>query len=49
MDVLIERCAGLDVRKKTVVACIRTPDDSPSRHATPPRCDQRSKVSTNSG
>ncbi len=25
MDVLIERCAGLDVHKKTVVACIRTP------------------------
>ncbi|WP_425154642.1 IS110 family transposase [Candidatus Palauibacter sp.] len=26
MDVLIERCASLDVHKKTVVACIRTPD-----------------------
>ena len=25
MDVLIERCAGLDVHKKTVAACIRTP------------------------
>ncbi len=25
MDVMIERCAGLDVHKKTVVACVRTP------------------------
>ncbi len=25
MDVLIDRCAGLDVHKKTVVACVRTP------------------------
>ncbi len=25
MDVVIERCAGLDVHKKTVVACVRTP------------------------
>ena len=25
MEVLIDRCAGLDVHKKTVVACVRTP------------------------
>ena len=25
MDVMIERCAGLDVHKKTVVACVRAP------------------------
>jgi len=25
MDVIVERCAGLDVHKKTVVACVRTP------------------------
>ena len=25
MNVVIERCAGLDVHKKTVVACVRTP------------------------
>ena len=25
MDVVIERCAGLDVHKKTVVTCVRTP------------------------
>ena len=25
MKVVIERCAGLDVHKKTVVACVRTP------------------------
>src|SRR5262245_52654367 len=25
MDVVVERCAGLDVHKKTVVACVRTP------------------------
>ena len=31
MDVLIERCAGLDVHKKTVVACIRTPGDGGRR------------------
>ncbi len=29
MDVLIERCAGLDVHKKTVVACIRRPGAGP--------------------
>ena len=26
MNVVIERCAGLDVHKKTVVACVRTPE-----------------------
>jgi transposase len=26
MDLLIERCAGLDVAKQEVVACVRTPD-----------------------
>ncbi len=31
MDVLIERCAGLDVHKKTVVACVRTPGDGKRR------------------
>ncbi len=25
MDKLIKRCAGLDVHKQTVVACVRTP------------------------
>ena len=25
MEVLVDRCAGLDVHKKTVVACVRTP------------------------
>jgi transposase len=25
MDQLIERCAGLDVHKKTVAACLRVP------------------------
>ena len=25
MKVVIERCAGLDVHKKTAVACVRTP------------------------
>ena len=29
MDVLVERCAGLDVHKKNVVACIRTPGAGP--------------------
>ena len=31
MEVLgIDRCAGLDVHKKTVAACVRTPGDMPS-------------------
>jgi len=25
MDVIVDRCAGLDVHKRTVVACVRTP------------------------
>ena len=25
MDVIVDRCAGLDVHKKTVVACVRSP------------------------
>ena len=25
MEVLVDRCAGLDVHKRTVVACVRTP------------------------
>ena len=25
MDVIVDRCAGLDVHKKTVVACVRLP------------------------
>lgn len=28
MDVVVERCAGLDVHKKTVTACVRTPSRS---------------------
>jgi transposase len=31
MDQLIERCAGLDVHKKTVAACVRTPDQDGQR------------------
>ena len=26
MDILVERCAALDVHKDTVVACVRVPD-----------------------
>ena len=26
MDVIVDRCAALDVHKKTVMACVRTPD-----------------------
>jgi transposase len=29
MDLLVERCAGLDVAKREVVACVRTPDSGP--------------------
>jgi len=31
MDVLVERCAGLDVHKDTVVACVRTPGPNGAR------------------
>jgi len=27
LDVIVERCAGLDVHKKTVMACVRKPKD----------------------
>ena len=32
MDILVERCAGLDVHKDTVVACVRTPGKGGRRH-----------------
>lgn len=32
MEVMYERCCGLDVHKKTVVACLITPDASGQRH-----------------
>ena len=32
MDVLLNRCAGLDVHKKTVVACVRRVDDEGQVH-----------------
>ena len=31
MDVVVERCAGFDVHKDTVVACVRMPDPSGAR------------------
>ena len=30
VDLLVERCAGLDVAKREVVVCVRTPDPGPS-------------------
>ena len=49
MDVVIERCAGLDVHKRTVVATIRTPDGGRQaaesdpiicdHHGRPPRAE----------
>lgn len=33
MDLLYPRCAGLDVHKKTVVACVRVVDQDGTRHA----------------
>ncbi len=33
METLIERCAGLDVHKDSVVACVRVPDGHGGRHA----------------
>lgn len=32
METIIERCAGLDVHKDTVVACVRTTDERGERH-----------------
>jgi Transposase len=32
MDVLVERCAGLDVHKDTVMACLRVPGGGGERH-----------------
>jgi transposase len=31
MDVVVERCAGLDVHKDSVAACVRTPDPQGGR------------------
>jgi transposase len=31
VDVIVERCAGLDVHKKTVMACVRSPDGKGGR------------------
>ena len=31
MDRVLDRCAGLDVRKKTVTACVRVPGSSGNR------------------
>ena len=28
MDLMVERCAGVDIGKDEVVACVRTPDPS---------------------
>ena len=33
MEVLHDRVAGLDVHKKTVVACVRTPSDGKARRS----------------
>ena len=33
MDVLVERCAGLDVHRDTVVATVRVPACEPGRRA----------------
>src|SRR2546423_6577099 len=32
METIIERCAGLDVHKETVVACVRTTNEQGERH-----------------
>jgi transposase len=34
MDVIVERCAGLDVHKDTVVACVGTPGPGRQRQQT---------------
>ena len=37
MDVVNERCAGLDVHKRTVVACVRIPSPGGGREPVPVR------------
>ena len=32
METLVERCAGLDVHKDSVTACVRVPDSHAGRH-----------------
>ena len=34
MDVIVSRCAGLDVHKDTVMACVRTPSPDGGRRST---------------
>ena len=34
MDVIVSRCAGLDVHKNTVMACVRTPSADGGRTST---------------
>ena len=34
MEVIIDRCAGLDVHKRTVVACVRTPGTGRQKRAS---------------
>ena len=34
MDVIVSRCAGLDVHKDTVMACVRTPSPAGGRRST---------------
>ena len=31
LDMIVERCAGLDMHKDTVAACVRTPDPQGGR------------------
>ena len=33
MDTIIERCAGLDIGKKSLTACVRTPDGKGGRRS----------------
>jgi len=34
VDVIVSRCAGLDVHKDTVMACVRTPSPDGGRRST---------------
>jgi transposase len=44
METLVERCAGLDVHKDSVTACVRVPDGHGGRHA-----ETRSFTTTTAG
>ena len=46
MDVIVDRCAGLDVHKRTVVACVRTPGIGRRKNVMPRSAGSRRSAMT---